>query len=217
YLFRLYFIGSFFNNFLPTSIGGDVFKAYKLGKYINDNSRAIASTFMERFSGVVALFLFAIYGAVATFGYFGVAGLFLFWIAVLALFLAVKFFGGKFQPVKKFLDALKLYRNNKGILAYSFVTSVFVQVFSILTQHLIFKSLGYDIPLSFSFFAFPVIILASFVIPSQNSLGVQDFLYSAFFSQVGIEAEASASASIVYHLVRLLVSLIGGGFYATEK
>lgn len=32
YLTYLYFTGSFFNNFMPTSIGGDVYKILRLGK-----------------------------------------------------------------------------------------------------------------------------------------------------------------------------------------
>ncbi|MFC1621916.1 lysylphosphatidylglycerol synthase transmembrane domain-containing protein [Patescibacteria group bacterium] len=32
YLTSLYFIGAFFNNFMPTSVGGDVYKVYRLGK-----------------------------------------------------------------------------------------------------------------------------------------------------------------------------------------
>src|SRR5687768_12118101 len=37
---KLYFIGAFFNNFLPTSVGGDFYKAFRLGKKINNQSQA---------------------------------------------------------------------------------------------------------------------------------------------------------------------------------
>src|SRR3989344_2291831 len=181
-LVKLYFIGAFFNNFLPTSIGGDVYKAFRLGRYIKDHSKAFAATFMERFSGVVILSLFATYGLIGVFKIYGFLMFFGVWVAI-----------------------------------YAFITSIFVQVFSILTQHFIFVSLGFPIPLGFSFFAFPVIILASFFIPSQNSFGVQDALYGLLFLQVGVSLEGAISASIVYHLIRLLVSLLGGVFYAIEK
>jgi len=39
YLTYLYFTGAFFNNFMPTSIGGDVYKVFKLGKKINNRGR----------------------------------------------------------------------------------------------------------------------------------------------------------------------------------
>jgi len=49
YLFKLYFVGAFFNNFMPTSIGGDVYKVYKLGKKIDSPVVGFSSVFTERF------------------------------------------------------------------------------------------------------------------------------------------------------------------------
>lgn len=216
-LVKLYFIGAFFNNFLPTSIGGDVYKAMKLGGYIKERSKAFASTFMERFSGVVILVIFALYGILSTFGMYGVLLLVGFCVASVCFYFALEIIGKKFSKLKKFTDALFEYRNKKSVVAYALITSVFVQIFSILTQYLIFIALGAQISLGYSFFAFPVIILASFFIPSQNSIGVQDILYGSFFSSVGVPLEIAVSASIVYHLVRLLTSLIGGVFYAFSK
>ncbi len=216
-LVKLYFIGSFFNNFLPTSIGGDVYKAFRLGKYINDQSKAFASTFMERFSGVVILALLASVGLITTYRWAGLGIFVLFCMGVVMGLFTLSLLGKKIKKIGKFIDALKAYRGRKDIVSYALVTSVFVQLFSILTQHFIFISLGYNIPLTFSLFAFPVIILASFLIPSQNSFGVQDALYAGFFSQVGVSVEGAFSASIVFHLIRLVVSLLGGLFYAIEK
>ncbi|OGC50289.1 hypothetical protein A2716_03715 [candidate division WWE3 bacterium RIFCSPHIGHO2_01_FULL_40_23] len=216
-LVKLYFIGAFFNNFLPTSIGGDVYKAFRLGRYIKDHSKAFAATFMERFSGVVILSLFATYGLIGVFKIYGFLMFFGFWVAIFVFFKVIDKLSLKIRKLKEFSDALKVYKGQKGVLIYAFITSIFVQVFSILTQHFIFVSLGFPIPLGFSFFAFPVIILASFFIPSQNSFGVQDALYGLLFLQVGVSLEGAISASIVYHLIRLLVSLLGGVFYAIEK
>jgi uncharacterized protein (TIRG00374 family) len=54
-LFRLYFVGTFFNAFLPTGIGGDGYKAIKIGRDRGSLSRAFASVFLDRFAGIVAL------------------------------------------------------------------------------------------------------------------------------------------------------------------
>ena len=66
YLTSLYFIGSFFNNFMPTSMGGDVYKIYALGKKIGNNADAFVATFMERFTGMIALILISYFGLVDT-------------------------------------------------------------------------------------------------------------------------------------------------------
>jgi glycosyltransferase 2 family protein len=54
-LLRLYFVGTFFNAFLPTGIGGDGYKAIRLGRDRGSLSRAFASVFLDRFAGIVGL------------------------------------------------------------------------------------------------------------------------------------------------------------------
>mgnify|MGYP000035334764 FL=1 len=77
--------------------------------------------------------------------------------------------------------------------------------------------MGVNSPLDYALFIFPVITLISFFVPSLNGLGVQDALYMQLFLVVGIPAEISLSASIIYHLLRLFVSLFGGVLYALGK
>jgi glycosyltransferase 2 family protein len=54
-LFRLYFVGTFFNAFLPTGIGGDAYKAVRLGRDRDSMAPAFASVFLDRFAGIVAM------------------------------------------------------------------------------------------------------------------------------------------------------------------
>jgi len=73
------------------------------------------------------------------------------------------------------------------------------------------------LPIFYAFFVFPVITLAGFFIPSLNGLGVQDVLYISFMGQVGVSESLAISASVLYHLSRLIVSLVGGVLYAMGK
>ncbi|MEK7594971.1 MAG: lysylphosphatidylglycerol synthase transmembrane domain-containing protein [Patescibacteria group bacterium] len=216
-LVKLYFIGAFFNNFLPTSVGGDVYKAISLGRIIGNKANAFASTFMERFSGVVVLGLLSVFGLVSTFGKMGFFVVALITFGGFFVFYLLKAFGKRFSKIKSFNESLAKYKHHKDVLFYAVFTSVFVQVCSVLTQYFIFRSLQADVSLFYAFFAFPVIILASFIIPSQNSFGVQDALYAAFFLNAGISVEVSLSASVIYHVIRLIVSMLGGLFYAIDR
>ena len=54
-LLNLYFVGLFINNFFPSTIGGDVFRGYEVGRDVGDRALAMASVFMERFTGMTAL------------------------------------------------------------------------------------------------------------------------------------------------------------------
>ncbi len=54
-LLNLYFVGLFINNFFPSTIGGDIFRGYEVGRDVDDRALALASVFMERFTGMTAL------------------------------------------------------------------------------------------------------------------------------------------------------------------
>lgn len=235
YLINLYFIGSFFNNFMPTSIGGDVYKMYQLGKKIGDAAKGLSSTFMERFTGIVSLVVVSYIGLVRTLPFwvnllpeniqgksFLVLGfkvlLFVgFWIGAGVGFLSLSFLAKKILFFRKIYDAIMVYKDERKVLFIAFLTSFIVQFLAIFTQYFIFLALGVELPLFFALFVFPVITLAGFFIPSLNGLGVQDALYISFMGMVGVEEPLALSASILYHIARLLVSLIGGVLYALGK
>jgi uncharacterized membrane protein YbhN (UPF0104 family) len=217
YLINLYFIGAFFNNFMPTTIGGDVYKVYKLGKKIDSTVDSFSATFMERFTGVIALVLISVVSLVNLLGLWGVLLLAGFLIGMVAGFLFLGFLANRFSKLKKVYDSIYLYKNHKRVIFWAFVTSFLIQLFAIFTQYFIFMALGIKLPLVYSLFIFPVITLASFFIPSLNGIGVQDALYMRFFLAVGVAEPVSLSASLVYHLFRLGVSLFGGVLYGLAK
>ena len=49
-LFVLYLIGKFFNNFMPSMVGGDITRILLLGRQIGSQSRSAASVILERFT-----------------------------------------------------------------------------------------------------------------------------------------------------------------------
>ena len=54
-LIRWYFIGAFFNTFLPTNIGGDGYRLFKTYDNPKGKARAIGALLLERITGVLAL------------------------------------------------------------------------------------------------------------------------------------------------------------------
>ena len=232
YLTALYFKGSFFNNFMPTSIGGDVYKMFTLGKKMKNGSYAFASTFMERFTGVMILFLISLISFPVVLvnyvdlGKYGtqlnviLISLMMFGLFIAGLLVGIRvldFISKKITKLRKIYEAITVYRDNPKVVIYALLTSVLVQVIAISTQYFIFIALGYDLPVFYSLMVFPVITLAGFFVPSINGIGVQDALYMSIFSYVGVPQEISVSASVLYHMSRLGVSLIGGILYAFGK
>lgn len=227
YMLKLYFIGTFFNNFLPTSIGGDGYKIYKLGQKLGSTTHAFTATFLERFIGMLSLILLSIYGFFVfssqdiTFMIFSILGIVLSFVVFLIYYPKFNFKPKKLEKLFGLLDKIhssfKRYYKFPKILALSFGLSFLVQFGSIFSQFFIFKSIGISLPIDFSMFAFPLIFISGYAIPSLNGLGSQDFLYTTFFQQINVLTEFAVSASIFYHFVRLGVSLIGGFLYVKEK
>jgi uncharacterized protein (TIRG00374 family) len=60
----LYFVGMFFNLFLPTSVGGDVVRAWLLAGRSGRRWTAAVSVFSERFTGLLTLLLIACFASV---------------------------------------------------------------------------------------------------------------------------------------------------------
>lgn len=219
YLIRLYFEGSFFNNFMPTSIGGDVYKILKLKQKLNDTTVAFVSTFMERFTGVIAL---VIISSGALIKLLGVWGALIFFAAIFSIpagYVFLGFVSKKVKKLQKIYNAITAYNKYPKVLLIALGTSFLVQLCSIATQYLVFLSIGGSFSFFYALFIFPIIILASFFIPSLNGMGVQDALYIQLIAQPtpNLTAALALSASIIYHLARLLVSLLGGLSYAINK
>lgn len=59
-LLRIYLIGYFFSNLLPSNVGGDVVRSFYAGRLINSQAYAAVSVFVERFSGILFLILLVI-------------------------------------------------------------------------------------------------------------------------------------------------------------
>lgn len=227
YMCKLYFIGAFFNNFLPTSIGGDAYKILKLGEKIGSKTNAFTATFLERFIGMIALLLISVYGYLnySTFNIIDFIGIFLLIISAFIFFVAFypkftfkpKFLKKAFDLLDKIHTSFSRYRKEPIILFYSLLASIVVQLSAVFTQYYIFKSLEITLPINFSLFAFPVIFLSGYAIPSVNGIGSQEVLYTNFFGMVGVAAVVCVASSFLYHISRLLVSLIGGILYLYEK
>ncbi len=217
YLFKLYFIGAFFNNFMPTSIGGDVYKVYRLGKKIDDPITSFSSVFTERFTGILMLVLIGLLSMSKTLGW-GVLILLVWMVAGFYIGMNIlRMLSKKIKFLKKLYDSLMTYKDYPKVLAFAMLTSLIIQFLSIMTQYITFMSVGIQLPIFYCLMVFPIITLAGFFIPSINGIGVQDALYVSMFSFVGVSASTAVSVSIIYHMIRMSVSLIGGIFYAFAK
>jgi uncharacterized protein (TIRG00374 family) len=233
-----YFIGMFFNFFLPTIVGGDAVKAILLSRETGAPAKATMSVFMERNVGLLALL------AIAT-----VAGCFAPPVVVkgvsllqLTLLLFCGFIAANVvladRRAYRFIDylvamtplgrirsrAASLYdavgpyreRRWRGLVAGSIGQSFLFQGIVILVVFLNAKALAQDIPVSALAVFVPLISLAGMLPISVNGLGIRDVLYLLLFGRIGVPADVAVSLALLYTVVTLAASLPGGLVYALQ-
>ncbi len=215
-LLKFYFLGGFFNNFMPSSVGGDAYKMYRLGKNLGNGVQGVAATFMDRFVGLFALFCLSSLGMISFLGIKGVGVFLAFLVAVILGLWFLKFASSWHPKLAEFKNIIYSYRDKYAILLKAFALSFGVQICSVGAQLLAFRALGFYPPLGESFFVLPLINFIAFLPISFNGLGVQDVLFSRAFPMLGVAGGSAVAASLVYHAMRFVVSLVGGLLYALE-
>mgnify|MGYP000106106101 CR=1 FL=1 len=231
-LVELYFLGMFFNFFLPTVIGGDVVKAYYLGRETRDAVRALASVFMDRNTGLGALLLVAL--VAAAFGRLHwadrplivplVGGMLLYLLLNLALFADVSYrslrrlcAAVRAAPLVGLVDrahaALGAYRSAPSALGKAVALSLFFHLMLIGLNYANARALGLTLDvLPFCIFI-PLVSLLSMLPITMYGLGVREYAFVLFFSSVGVTREASVLLALLWFLVTLLASLPGAVIY----
>lgn len=236
YLTILFYIGLFFNNFLPTNLGGDVVKAFKLSRATGRGAEAVSSVVVDRVSSVLALLLIAVVPAILQLRVLGarisllVLGMLVVLVAMIAL-LASERATRKLGNIgvlrndrlrirkylKSFYYSLYDFRGHKGTLAWVMLVSLAYQGLQILTFYTLALSLNLDVPVAYFFIFIPIVLAVSMVPISLNGLGVREWSMVFLFGQVGISSAEALSLSILALLVMTIVSLAGGVFYMFDR
>jgi glycosyltransferase 2 family protein len=223
----LTFIGYFFNNFLPTAIGGDIAKAYYASKKTNNKVASYAAVLTDRLLGLIATLLVALVGLLFIgksidnkFVIWAVP--FVFFLMVLMLFFLLKKNNGPanvssegkgiFNKIKekslKLYAAVNLYRNSPGILVKGIALSLLLQTLSIVSIYLLVLCIGGNMPLFRLFLIVPLVWAVS-MLPSLNGLGVREGAF-VYFLKGYIGPEKAFAISILWLGFIMMNSLIGG-------
>jgi uncharacterized protein (TIRG00374 family) len=236
--FRFYFVGLFFNNFLPANIGGDAVKVYDVTKQGESPYQVIAVTLLDRVLGVFSLCVLAV-----------VADLFLIRQAAAhhALYLAVfvacmvpalgfYFFRPLGNALRRFviklrplsldrrassvLDHLSPFKGRRKLVAELVVFSLFIQALRVITHVLVGMSLGVSVDATVlcQFFVYiPLLSLAMIPPVTINGLGVREGLGILLFAEAGIGKTDAFALEFLTYIISVLVSLIGLGFFLARR
>lgn len=230
-----YFIGLFFNNFLPTSIGGDIIRIYKVIGDSQDRTAAFASVILERILGIAATLFLAITSLYYVSQIFNdsrilYSSLILFVVIVLFFIiilrekpveLLIKVFDKITllhlgEKIVKLLEAIYTLREKKSVFIWVFMLSLLSQVAIVFMNYTLAQSLDIKIELGYLFLVVPFTIILT-MLPSINGVGVRDGGYIFLLSKIGIPAAAAISLSFMNVIIPLLLSLYGGVLFLIQK
>jgi uncharacterized protein (TIRG00374 family) len=228
YLISSYFAGMFVSIFLPSSIGGDAYRIYRVNKAINDPEVAFASVFLERFSGLAAVFALALVGippAIKIIGSWEIIVLFLVCASIIwGVFLLIVS-PYLLQRIKPWLLKLRLkniferlykiqvisiqFLKHRQSVGIAIALSLIIQLSIIFYQYLLAQQL--KIPISYlELLVFtPISIVVTLLPISLGSLGVQEGLWAYLFSRIGLTAEQAVLLSLTFTILGWVLSIPG--------
>jgi uncharacterized protein (TIRG00374 family) len=236
-ILALYYLGMYFNFFLPSAIGGDVVKVYYLHKDTGRLSASTASVFLDRDIGMGGLLLAAIvvaaYGGTRIppengvllaplFGLIGVA----FIVANLALFyrpsynalhrlLSLFKMKRADEKVERLYDSFNAYRGKWTLMLITLGASLAIQVGCALVNMLAADSIGLRTQhgwIDYMVFI-PAIGLIGMIPLSVNGAGWREASYILLFQSVGAKPHEAATLSLLWLGIMVITSLPGGIVY----
>lgn len=236
HLTRVTLVSTFFSMFLPSSIGGDVMKMMLLVPDTGQREAAISSVVLDRVVGMAVtiivgilavLFLPVVWGDRAIMGTL-VAATLIFVVGVMALFSHTLFrWGARLAPgflwrrfgegILKAHQSILGFRQQPGILLAAGAISILRQVVICVSVFCAGRAFGITAgPLAY--FATIPIALAITVLPvAINGLGLQDQAMILLLATVGLSTAEALSLSIFLHVMRNLVGLTGGLWFAIGR
>ena len=224
-LAQYYFIGLFFNLFLPSTVGGDAGRCYYLAKGTHKYKNAFYSVFADRTMGVTVLFLFASCGLL-----FGPGGNGLPWSLKLPVFAGTAFIyiilpflpfltrvilGPKNWLSRQLNDAvLQTYWQDKSLVIISLLLSVVVQMVMVFCHILVGLALGmFKVPIWYYFVFYPSVAVLGFITPSFNGIGVREWAYTYFLSLAQVDRSLALTYALIWLGMITLSNLVGGIVY----
>ena len=215
-----YFIGTFFNLLLPTSVGGDVVRSCYLDGRSGRGWSAFLTVLAERLSGVVVLLAMAAASALLLRepGWVGwwAAGAGALAAAVLLAFLFAPRQlppRWRFGPLTKLLAVAGAYRSSPRLLARVGVLSAVVQAANMVMVWLLARALGLPLPLLLFFALVPLVSLLTLAPVSLNGMGVREGALVVLLAPLGVAAEGAVALGLLWLSVLVAAGLAGAGFH----
>lgn len=233
-----YLVAVFFNNFLPSNIGGDVVRIADTARPAGSKTIAALVVLLDRGLGLIALVFVAAAGATVAQGVpgTGVIGPSLLWLAfaaatavVTALVAHPTLFVRLLKPIQRLhpewvgerllrLEGLLArLRQAPGALALCLAVAVASHLLLVLFYLTIARSLAIPV----SYWQLTVVVPMTFLVQmlpmSVNGFGVREASFAYYFTRMGLSIEDALLVSFMGAAVIMVFSVSGAAAYAVRN
>jgi uncharacterized protein (TIRG00374 family) len=229
--FQFYLAGTFLNNFFPSFIGGDTYRAFQIGKEEKRYTAATATVVMDRVTGMIGGMVVSIFFAILNWRVvlehkilliilIASIGI-LIGVAILGLLTKMEFWKNfsKYIP-KKIQEVIKDFADYQGSveLKKALFASLFYNLIGLgLVNYVLFWALGIDIGvLNYLTVIFLISIVSSIPV-SVNNIGIKEWAYVTFFGFFGVASSAVVTVALVSRIIQMVVSFAALPGYLKNK
>ena len=238
-LLASYLIANFFNNFLPSNIGGDVMRISDTARLAGSKTLATTVVLVDRVLGLMALVLVAALGATAVgrihhsappiWPVWLWAGLLAGAAASAPVIFAPDGFGRLLRPLTIFhpewvgariealTETLARFRDQPGALIACFGGALFVQLTMVVFYFAVADALHVDVAFSDLAVIVPISFVVQMLPVSLNGFGVREATFSFYFTRIGQPIESALLVSLVAQALVMLSSLTGAAVYISRS
>jgi uncharacterized membrane protein YbhN (UPF0104 family) len=223
-----YYVGMLFNLVLPTSVGGDVVRAWYLARQqgasppAGRRTASLLSVLADRVNGVLMLVVVAvvaaaccpvplkpwIVGTVAA----AAAGATACAICLPLAPCLLRLLPGN-AHLRRLADGTRLYLRHGRVMAWVTALSLVVQVANVAVLWLAGEALGLPVPPLFYGVLMPLVTLLTLLPVSVNGMGLREVGTVALLAPLGVDAASAVTLSLLLFAVFTVASLFGLGFY----
>lgn len=235
FLLKSVLVGMFFNNFLPSTVGGDAMRAYDSYRFAK-RGRAATSVVVDRLLGLLVLTLFVLVSfpfapeisdQVPGLGLWIVAGAsILIGVAWSVFFTQLydvlgrmlgKLPAGLGRVAGKVLGSFATYRGKRAALARAFGWSLLLQANVVIHYIFIARALGLGVPAHHFFLIVPLALYIMMVPVTVNGIGLRETVFALFFAAYGIGNATAVAYAWFAYLGTVMLGLTGGVVYALRR
>ncbi len=234
-----YLVAAFFNNFLPSNIGGDVVRIRDTAQSAGSKTLAATIVLVDRGIGLLGLIFVAALGATmaaqgsASLGPIGPGILWAILAGVLALgtwaVLRPQGIATLLRPLRalhqewveeritRLTIALARFRDVPHVLAACIAGAIVVQGMLVVYFALVAHGLHLNISLAHLAIVVPLSFIVQMLPVSLNGFGVRETTFVLYFTRLGLPAESALALSFIGAVLIMVFSLLGAVTYLMRR